>query len=113
MTTLSVVIPVEPATLMETRLAPGATPVYWPFEEAPFPAMIPATNVPWPYWSVFQLPCCHWVLRLTPSTTRPRRSERLASMPVSRTATDTPAPLMPLAHIELAPVTAPKLLDGS
>ena len=42
------VIPLAPATLTETRPAPGASPRYWPAEAAPLPAIRPATNVPWP-----------------------------------------------------------------
>src|SRR6185312_4211589 len=44
-----VVAPVAPATLMETRLAPGASPAYLPGELAPLPATRPATKVPCPY----------------------------------------------------------------
>ena len=42
------VSPFAPATLIDTRLAPGASPEYWPFDEAPSPAIRPATNVPCP-----------------------------------------------------------------
>ena len=41
-------VPLAPATLIETRSAPGASPEYWPLEDAPLPAIRPATNVPWP-----------------------------------------------------------------
>ena len=40
--------PSRPAILIETSLALGATPLYAPLDEAPLPAMSPATNVPWP-----------------------------------------------------------------
>ena len=42
------VVPSAPATLIDTSLAPGASPEYWPPEEAPSPAIRPATKVPWP-----------------------------------------------------------------
>ena len=79
------VVPVAPATLMATRSAPGASPVYWPPEDAPLPAMRPATKVPCPYCRCKGCP----PLRSTPSTRRPAKSGRW-SMPVSRTATVTP-----------------------
>ena len=41
-------MPVSPATLIDTSRAPGASPEYWPFDEAPLPAISPATNVPCP-----------------------------------------------------------------
>ena len=37
-----------PATLIDTRLAPGASPEYRPPDEAPLPAIRPATKVPCP-----------------------------------------------------------------
>ena len=40
--------PLAPATFTETSPAPGASPVYWPPDELPDPAMRPATNVPCP-----------------------------------------------------------------
>src|SRR5687767_655829 len=40
--------PSKPATFTATRFAPGAVPVYFPFEEAPLPAARPAMNVPCP-----------------------------------------------------------------
>ena len=42
------VVPLAPATLIDTRSAPGASPLYAPPEEAPSPAIRPATKVPWP-----------------------------------------------------------------
>src|SRR5690242_596238 len=52
-TTVEIVVaPVAPATLIETRLAPGASPGYAPAEAAPDPATRPATKVPWPNSSV-------------------------------------------------------------
>ncbi len=42
--------PSLPSTLATIRLASGATPLYWPLEAAPVPAMVLDTWVPWP-WS--------------------------------------------------------------
>src|SRR5450755_5026036 len=42
------VVPSAPATLIETSRAPGASPAYWLPEEAPLPAIRPATKVPCP-----------------------------------------------------------------
>src|ERR1051326_256860 len=39
--------PDTPATLTATRLAPGASPMYCPPEDAPLAATRPATKVPW------------------------------------------------------------------
>ena len=47
-TWLTSLAPSAPAILIETILAFGATPLYWPPEEAPLPAIRPATNVPCP-----------------------------------------------------------------
>ncbi len=46
MTVPSEVTPLLPATLMDTRSASGATPVYWPPEERPLEPISPATKVP-------------------------------------------------------------------
>ncbi len=48
MTAETSVAPLAPAILTETILAPGATPMYWPPELVPSPAMMPAMWVPWP-----------------------------------------------------------------
>ena len=40
--------PSRPATLIETRLAWGATPVQVPLDDVPSPTRIPAMCVPWP-----------------------------------------------------------------
>ena len=45
-TLLTSVVPFAPAILIEMRLTAGAIPAYWPPEEAPLPAMMPAMNVP-------------------------------------------------------------------
>ncbi len=45
-------------------------------------AAIPASDVPWPFGSVFGSP----PVKLTPVVTRPARSGCAALMPVSRTA---------------------------
>src|SRR5665213_3631956 len=87
MTVEMLVAPLAPATLIDTRSAPGASPVYRPLELAPLPATSPATKVPCPYWSVKgELP----PVRSTPPMTRLPKSGRLALMPVSRTATVDP-----------------------
>ena len=48
MTWPTVVAPSAPATFTATRLAAGASPMYWPLEDAPFEAIRPATKVPCP-----------------------------------------------------------------
>ena len=91
--------PSAPAILIETILALGATPLYCPPDEAPFPAIRPATNVPWPNSSLYgSLP----PEKSTPPMTRPARSATLAT-PVSTTATVTPSPSTPSAHSRSAP----------
>ncbi len=48
MTVARSVLPLAPATLTDTNPALGASPSYLPLDEAPFPAIKPASNVPCP-----------------------------------------------------------------
>src|SRR5205814_825342 len=77
-----------------------------PFDDAPLPAMRPATKLPWPNPSDWALPS---PLRSTPAFSRVPKSAS-GAMPVSTTATPTPCPV--LALTELAPVTCRKTLAG-
>ena len=110
LTTVAIVVcPVAPATLTDTRFAPGASPGYCPPDDAPLPAIRPATKVPWPYSSLKG----EWPpVRSTPPTILPAKSGRFPLIPVSRTATVTPCPVSPFAARRLAPVSSMKVPLG-
>src|ERR1700674_3375410 len=84
-------------------LAFGATPLnvrvkLGPLDAAPLAPIIPATWVPWPYWSEASWPGT----KLSLNTTResPPDADRSAfiATPLSITATPTPVPSHPKAH---------------
>src|SRR5207247_348434 len=86
--------PDAPAILTDRSFASGATPFHLPFEDAPLPAMMPATNVPCPKESLqFDSPV-KFLQGLVPPPTppfwtwtiRPARSAT-AAIPVSISAT--------------------------
>src|SRR5205823_6208195 len=79
----------------------GATPRNWPPEAAPVPAMIDATWVAWPTTSDVPRPSS---TNVCAASTLPARSGCPASMPVSRTATTTPAPVRPRAQAAGPPI---------
>ena len=70
--------------------ASGAIPMAWS-GAPPFAAMIPATPVPWSTPSIWPLSSSPVIF--TPGSTRPARSGCVAWVPVSMTATTTPAPV--------------------
>ena len=96
--------PVSSATLIEIRLASGAEPAYWPYcgsldaRSAPLPATRPATAVPWPYVSVAVVALgsitAEAITREVVSLCEVWKSGRSPAMPVSITATPTPAPVL-------------------
>jgi hypothetical protein len=86
--------------LPTSSLAPGATPLYFPPEAAPLPAMVLATWVPWPWWSTASAV----VLKFFISAMRPAKSGWVGSMPVSRTATVVPVPSKPACQAVGAPI---------
>ena len=69
-------------------LAPGAMPLFSPPDAAPVPATIPATWVPWPIVSSLVPPST-----LSSDAIWPLKSSWPLSMPLSKTATTSPAPV--------------------
>ena len=92
--------PVSSRTLALSRAASNATPLRCPSAAAPAPAMVAATRVPWPRWS----PGSGVSEKLAWPARSPARSGCVASMPLSRTATVTPAPVRPACQAAGAPI---------